>query len=528
VGYPDEDYWCVMQETEIWAHPHKLSPLIFGLAAIYFLLEWIPPTLGDYGYFIDEFYYLACADHLRLGYVDHPPLSIFLLWLVRGILGDSLLALRLVPALAGSLSLMVVGNIARRLGANSFGQVLAAGAMMIGLVYQVMFSYFSMNALSILLWAVGFSILVRIERENEPRWWLAFGIVAGLGLLNKHTFILFPIGLFVAMLLTPARRHLASRWLWLGCMIALLLVLPNLIWQMINGWPSIEFYRNADLYKNVLTPPLHVLLYQILAVNPGALVVWVAGLFFLLVSKRGQPVRHLGWIYIVLLSLMIISQNSRPDRIGGAYIILLASGGTFLSTLCAGSSLVWLRWAMSSILVITGLALVPLALPLLSVNATATYAATMGIVPQIEQSEAAKPQLPLWIGYRIGWELFVDDIEAVASEIDPAELQKTVILVPTYGQAGAIELLGRGRELPPVFATQNNYFHWGPPPDSTDVAIIAGFSEETVRWLFGEADVVRIHDCNYCISWRDDLPIWIARNPKSLLKDVWSQLRHYE
>ena len=229
-----------MQETEIRTHPHKLSPLLFGLAAIYFLLEWIPPTLGDYGYFIDEFYYLACADHLSLGYVDHPPLSIFLVWLVRGILGDSLLALRLVPALAGSLSLMVVGNIARRLGANSFGQVLAAGAMMIGLVYQVMFSYFSMNALSILLWAVGFSILVRIEQENEPRWWLAFGIVAGLGLLNKHTFILFPIGLFVAMLLTPARRHLASRWLWLGCAIALLLVLPNLIWQMINGWPSRE------------------------------------------------------------------------------------------------------------------------------------------------------------------------------------------------------------------------------------------------------------------------------------------------
>ena len=188
----------------------------------------------------------------------------------------------------------------------------------------------------------------------------------------------------------------------------------------------------------------------------------------------------------------------------------------------------WLRWALPLTFVITGLALVPLALPLLPVNETASYAATLGVVPQMEKNESEKPQLPLWLGYKIGWEKFVDDIEAVAGEVDRAELQKTVILVPTYGQAGAIELHGRGRQLPPVYATQNNYFHWGPPPDSVEVAIMAGFSEETVRMLFGEAKVVRIHDCNRCIRWRDDQPIWIARDPKVALKDVWPQLRFYE
>jgi len=385
-----------------------------------------------------------------------------------------------------------------------------------------------MNALSILLWAVGFLVLVKMEQENEPRWWLVFGIITGLGLLNKHTFILFPVGLFFGLLFTPARRHLASRWLWAGCLIAVCILMPNLIWQMMNGWPSIEFYRNADFYKNVSTLPHMVLLNQILAVNPGTIFIWLSGLVFLLVSRIWQSLRHLGWIYIVLLALMFISQNSRPDRIAEVYIILFAMGGTYLSFLSGRKPFCWLRWAIPATFVITGLVLVPLALPLLPVNKAADYSAALGVVPQVEKSEGENPQLPIWLGYRIEWERFVDDIEAVASEIDRTELSKTVIFVPTYGQAGAIELHGRGRQLPPVYATQNNYFHWGPPPDSTEVLIIAGISEETVRRIFGEAEVVRIHDCDRCIRWRDDQPIWIAREPKVKLKDIWPQLRFYE
>jgi 4-amino-4-deoxy-L-arabinose transferase-like glycosyltransferase len=498
------------------------------LAGLYFFLIWLSPILGSYRYFIDEFYYLACANHLSLGYVDHPPLSIFILWVVRGILGDSLLAIRLVPALAGGVTIMLVGNLARRLGAAKFGQLAATAAMMITLIGQVMFSYYSMNAISIMLWAVGFTILVRIERERNPRLWLAFGIVIGLGLLNKHTFILFPIGLVVGLLLTPARRHFANRWFWFGAVAALLLVLPNLVWQQMNGWPSLEFYRNADFYKNVPTPPLQIVMYQILSVNPGALIVWTGGLFYLLLTKHGRELRHLGWIYIVLLTLMIASQSSRPDRIFGGYLILLATGGVWLARISSGQRRIWIRWALGVLLSVTGLALLPLGLPLLSVQSTSSYAAALGVVPQIEQSEGAQRQLPLWIGYRIDWEEFVDDIATVANEIDSSDLSRTVIIVPAYGLAGSIELLGSGRHLPPVYATQNHYYHWGPPPDSTDVAIIVGFSEETIRQLFVEASIARIHECAYCIKWRAYLPIWLVRHPKVKMSEIWPHFRHYE
>jgi hypothetical protein len=117
----------------------------------------------------------------------------------------------------------------------------------------------------------------------------------------------------------------------------------------------------------------------------------------------------------------------------------------------------------------------------------------------------------------------------VAELLAPAERDRAVILAPSYGQAGAIELLGRGRDLPPVYGFQNSYFHWGPPPDETNVAIILGpFSEEGVRWYFEEVELARIHDCDWCMPWRDEIPIWLARRPRLPFREIWPELKHYE
>jgi hypothetical protein len=507
----------------------KGNLVLTGLAFLYFLLEWAPGISGAYGYFIDEFYYLACADHLALGYVDHPPMSVLLLRGLVATLGDSLPALRVLPALAGALTIALIGLIARRLGAGWPGQALAAGAAMIGTVYHVTFSYYSMNSLSVLLWTACFWVLVEIERRDEPRLWLLFGFLCGLGLENKHTFVLLPLGLAVGLLLTRARRHLASRWLWLGCAISIAILLPNLLWQASHGWPSIEFYRNADLYKNIPTPRLMVLAYQLLATNPGAMPVWIGGLCFFLVSNRGRQLRHLGWIYLVLLGLMLIAQKSRPDRIAEAYAVLFAGGGALLPALWERAGLRWLRWAVPAMLVVGGVAFAPLGLTLLPPQLAARYAAKLGVVPQIEKGEDKVTELPQWMADRLGWEQFVDDVEAVAKGMDPAERGNAIILVPSYGQAGALELLGRERRLPAVYAVQNSYSHWGPPPGSPEVAIVTGpFTAETVHRLFNKVELVRVHQCDWCMRWRDRAPIWLAREPKMPLRDVWPMLRHYE
>jgi hypothetical protein len=263
--------------------------------------------------------------------------------------------------------------------------------------------------------------------------------------------------------------------------------------------------------------------------NPGAVPVWIAGLVFFLATQRGQTLRHLGLIYLLLLILMMVGQKSRPDRIAAAYTVLLAGGGTLLGGLCCREHGRWLRWTLPAMLILAGAALAPLGLPLLPPEVTARYAAKLGVVPQIEKGEGKRPQLPQWIADRLGWERFVDDVEAVVKEIDPARRNRAIILVPSYGQAGAIELLGRGRGLPPVYATQNSYFHWGPPRDPVDVAVITGpFSAATVNRFYEDVELARVHDCDWCMPWRDELPIWIARGQKVSFREVWPMLKHYE
>jgi hypothetical protein len=437
--------------------------------------------------------------------------------------------MRLVPSLAGATTVFLTGIIARRLGGDIFGQALAAGAVMVSSIYHVMFSFYSMNALSILLWAICFLILIEIERRDEPRLWLAFGAVAGIGLQNKHTMVLLFLGLATGLVLTRARRHFASRWLWIGSGIAVLLVFPNLIWQAVHGWPSLEFYRNADIYKNVVTPPFEVMKQQVLFMNPAAFPIWIAGLIFFLVTKRGRPYQHLGWIYALLLLFMLLGQKSRPDRIGAAYTILFAGGGVFLSELSRHKRGRWMRPAFPVALFLFGAAFAPLGLPLLPPSITSDYAARLGIVPQIESGEGKDSELPQWLADRFGWEQLADDVEEVVRTLDQAERDRAIILAPSYGQAGAIELFGRGRDLPPVQGLQNSYHTWGPPRDPVDVTIVIGpFGEDALEWLFEEFEHGRIHDCDWCMPWRDEISIWVARGQKLPYHEVWPELGHYE
>lgn len=502
--------------------------LLGGLALAYFLIQWLPSFSGPYGYFIDELYYLACARHLALGYVDHPPLSIALLALVRAVGGDSLPVLRLVPALTGGAVVLVTGLMARRLGAGTFGQALAAGSVMAGAITMVIFGIYSMNALDILLWAACFWVLIDIEEHERPRDWLRFGVLLGLGLLNKHTMVLLVLGVGVGMVLTRARRHLARPWFWLGMAIAFVMLLPNLLWQARHGWPSLEFYVNADVLKNQPTPPLEVVLQQVLFMNPAALPVWLGGLLVLWGRRFEGRLRHVAWMYVLLLLMLALGQKSRPDRLVPAYSVLFAAGGAGIDAFIRNRGRLWLRPVMVGALALFGAALAPIGMPLLPPATTARYGAALGIVPQIESGEGKRTALPQWLADRFGWEQLAADVGRAAGRLSPEERASTVILAPSYGQAGAIEHFGRGRDLPPVYAPHNNYYLWGPPENSVRTVIVVGFRESTLRERFTDVRLALVHDCEWCPGWRDRTSIWIARGPQASLRDSWPKLKHFE
>jgi 4-amino-4-deoxy-L-arabinose transferase-like glycosyltransferase len=267
---------------------------LFILTGLYLLVQVIVNgILGGYGIFRDEFYYLVNAERLAWGYVDHPPLAPLLLSGVRATLGESTLALRLLPALASAGTVLLAGLTARRMGGALAVQTIAALSVVAVPVYGVMFGFYSMNAFEILLWAGAAYVVVVLLADEQPRFWLLFGLLVGIGLQNKHSFVLFAAGLVLGLLL-HRRSAFPSRWLWLGGLLALIIFLPNLVWQVQHDWPTLEFYAGAA-GKNIASSPVDVLLDQLLTMNPLLLAVWLLGLAWLLRSRTFRP---LAWNYL--------------------------------------------------------------------------------------------------------------------------------------------------------------------------------------------------------------------------------------
>ncbi len=485
----------------------------------------MPGVVGAYGVFIDELYYVSCARRLAWGYVDHPPLAPFVLRGALAVFGDSIAALRVPAATCGALVVFLTGWLAGRLGAGRYGQTIACAAVTSAPLLQVLFGFYSMNGIELVLWLAMGATLIEIEQRDDARWWLLCGALAGLALLTKHTVTTFVAALGVAVVLTPARRHLRSPWLWAGAALALALAFPNMLWQHAHGWPSLEFYRNAALHKNNPASPGEIVTQQVLFMSPGVMPVTLAGLAWLW-RRPGAQLRHIPLQFVVMLGLLIWSAQSRPDRLAGAYPLLMAAGGVWLGELAASRRVV--RIGLPIWLGAWGLLLLPIGTPVLSPDLTARHLTRLGVSHQSERGEGKRTPLPQHYADRLGWPELVADVAAVRDTLPPDERTRVVFFAQSYGQASALDWLGAPRGLAPVYATHNTWFLWGPPATNPGVAIVLGDDRDSLEALFAEVTRSRIHECGACMPWRNHMPIWIVRKPKVHLADRWAEWKKFE
>lgn len=262
------------------------------MAAFVFLLHCFVSAVTEYGIFRDELYYIACSKRLAWGYVDQPPFSIGLLAFNRLLFGDSLVALRLLPSLVMSAVIVMTAILTIRLGGKRKARMTAALAAVISPLYIGSGNYFSMNVFDIFFWVLLFVLFVEMFESGNPRWWLVIGATAGLGMMNKYSVGFMLFGLVAGILCTPSRKILFSRWFVAGATIGGIIFLPHIVWEIRTGWPTLEFIRNAQLYKNADMNLWQFFVSQIIEMNPVNVVVWGAGLMWLLVSRRGKTVPH--------------------------------------------------------------------------------------------------------------------------------------------------------------------------------------------------------------------------------------------
>ena len=495
-----------------------------GLAAVKLLLHWV--AIHQYGYFRDELYYLACADHLDWGYVDHPPLSIAVLAGVRALLGDSLAALRIVPVLSGVATVILVGVIARRLGGGRFAQGLAALCALMAPVFLGQDRYYSMNALDLMFWTLAAWALVAALDGGGARHWVALGGVLGLGLLNKISMLWFGGGLGVGLLLTPHRRALRTSGPWVAGGIAGVLFLPYLLWEAQHGWPTLEFMHNATSQKMADITPLRFLLGQVLEMNPGAAPVWIAGILFGLLAREGRRWSVLVWIYFAVLALLLAGGRSRASYLAVAYPMLLALGGVALERVSASAGRRWLRPALAAPVVAVGLLGVPMALPVLPVKTFVRYQSALGLSPETEERHRMGP-LPQHYADMFGWDQMTQLVAEAYRQLSPGERRRCRVFGQNYGEAGAIDVLGRRLGLPRALSGHNSYWLWGPGDDGWDVLIIIGGDRADNAEFFEEIEIVGQTDSPWSMPYERGLDVSIARRPKMSIREAWPRLKMY-
>ncbi len=491
-----------------------------------------------YGYFRDEFDYIACGRHLAWGYVDQPPLIPFLSRVSLAVLGDSLRAIRFIPALASSLLMVQAAVLARELGGRRFALLLTAICILIAPQYLSNGSLLGTNCLEPNLWMGCAYFAILAVKRNHPRDWLWFGMVAGLGMEEKYSIALFGFGIVVGLLLTAQRRAFLNRWIWLGGLAAFLIFLPNLLWNLHFHWPFLELMRNIRAEgRDVILPFPQYFIQQVLLVDPVTAPIWLIGLFALLFSARLKPYRFLGWCYLVCFTVMFVL-HGKNYYLAPVYPMLLAAGAVVIESAVdhgqdapqpTRRGLAWLKPVIIVLVLASGIHLLPITVPVFSPEHFLAYTKTLPFKLPIMEHSHARAALPQWYADQFGWNEIVAETAAAWNQLTPEERQdeNCGIFAQDYGQAGAIDFLGPKYGLPPSLSGHQSWFLWGPRGYSGNCMIVLDDRRSRLEQLWTNVQYVGTSADN-AYALEKEIPVFICRGAKfGTLTEVWPRLKRW-
>ena len=503
------------------------SPLAIGLyyAVLKLLLHFIFNSY--YNYFRDELYYLACGEHLAWGYPDHAPMVALMAKTSRVLFGESLFSLRFFPAVAGALKVFITALLVKEFGGGRFATFLACLCVFCAPVYLAIDNLMAMNAVEPVFWmlCVYFGCLA-IKREN-PRYWLWFGLFAGLGLMNKHSMLLFGFSFVVGLLLTKERKAFLSIYFWLGGAIAFLIFLPNIIWQFQNNFATLEVLQNVQkIGKNVAMSPFGFFGTQILALLPVSLPVWIAGIWYFFGNKEGKRFRLLGICYLSLFALMIYF-GAKDYYLVPIYPMLLAGGAVWWEDLLEKiRALRFVKYALPILIFLLFLVLLPVVLPVLPVETLISYQTAIGFRPPKQEVLHDSP-LQQFYSDQFGWQEMVETVAEVYNKFSPEEREKIGIYASNYGEAGAIDFFGREYGLPKAISRHQSYFLWGPRGYTGEVLIMLGTSKEDAEKICESVEEKTEVNHPYSDGY-EKYKILICRNTKKPLPEIWQSLKYWD
>lgn len=507
-----------VRENQRTALPSLALSILMGLCAAKLLLH-VFTSVRHYGYFRDELYYLDMARHLDWGYVDSAPLIAVYARIAQG-MGGSMAALRIIPAIAGATLVALTILITRELGGGRYAQLLAGVAILLCPAVLVSDSLLTMNAFEPLFWMGCIFVIARILRTGDSRLWLWFGLLAGLGLENKHSTLSFGFAVTIALLLTHHRREFTRPWIWIAAAIAFALFLPNILWQIRHHFPTIEDLADVRREgKNVVLGPLAFIKEQIVDMHPILFPVWIAGLVWFLRDRRR---RMLGLTFLVFFVLMDVA-HAKNYYVFPIYPMLFAGGAVMIERWLE-SRPAWAGAVVVALIVLAALPAVPLATWMLPPERLLAYQNAIGF----KSSKAEvhhESLLPQPVADQFGWPELAHEVADIYNSLSPEERAQTGIWAGNYGEAGAINQFGPQDGLPRAYSRHQNHWYWGPPPQAYKNLIVIQWSLDDVRDDCTSFQAFQ-HNERFGMA-EENVPIYLCRGVLFDIQKIWWNSHHW-
>jgi hypothetical protein len=491
---------------------------------------------AGYGIFRDEIYYLICGRHLAFGYVDQPPMVALQARVTDVLFGyDHMWSLRLLSGIAGAAKVFLTGALVWAMGGRRTAAALAMLGVTVAGVFLGIDSYLSMNSFEPVFWLPCALALIRIaQAESLPgsekivrNWWIVLGVSAGLGLENKANEVFFLVAVLIALLLTPQRRILASRWFGVAVGIMVALALPNLLWQVHNHWPTLEWLVGiSKSNKDVKLPPLKFLLGQMMMLTPWTVFLWLSGVVWLLVSKTARTFRFLGVLYVIYVPMMLLL-HAKDYYLAPVYPIYFAAGAIcWLPVERKGALRAALVSAYAVLLAVGFVLTVPFSIPVLSPQKFVAWSKTMHFTPKDSENHDATI-LPQFYADRFGWHEMVEKVGRIYNSLPPQERAVTGIYTGNYGEASAINLFGPKYGLPVAISGHQTYWLWGPHGyTGQEMIIINGAKLADMKSYYDSCVVADRMDNPLSMPWEKNL-IFLCHGRKGTYEADWKDFKYY-
>lgn len=490
---------------------YLLCVFALGVAAVHVA------TNGRYGLHRDELQFLDDARHFAFGYVAYPPVTPWLERIAFALAGPSLIGLRMFSVLAQAIVLVLTGLMARELGGGRFAQIVAVAAVAISPLELFDGTEFQYTSFDYFWWVLTAYLMIRLLRSGDARLWLGIGASIGLGMMTKYTMAFFVAGIVGGVLFTPARRYLKSPWLWCGAALAVLIFLPNLIWQIHHHFITLDFLRHVHARDVGEGRAAGFWRDQFLvSTNFFAVPLWIAGLIYVWARPEGKSYRVLGWMFAIPFALFVIDKG-RGYYQAAAYPMLFAAGAVWEERWMASLSTGWRRAALavtSVLLAVGGVASAEINLPIFPVNSPRNIA--IKINGEFREE--------------VGWREMVRTIANIRDTLPPVERNRVGILAANYGEAGAIDLYGPAYGLPAAISGVNSFWArgYGNPPPQT--LIVLGFGSKFMQSNFESCRVAGRNTNRYGLDneeSREHPKIYVCGPPRDPWPAFWSNFQYY-